>query len=459
MASDASAALSVRKKVQKFLDAARSGNLDLFKKLAKQLDEGKGLATTVADVKDANKRTALHFAAREGRTEVCKYLLEELKVDVDVRDDDGETPLIHASRQGHNLTAKYLLEQGADPSASSDLGATPLHHAAGTGNIELLNLLFSKGVNVESQSDAGTPLIWAAGHGQEESVQFLLEHHANANAETDDNITPLLSAVAAGSLPCLELLLQAGANPNASAGGATPLHVAADNGSREIVSCLIRAGGDPNLCDDDGLKPIQVAALRDIRDVVEVLLPLTSPVPNVSNWSTDGLIEFMQSAEASKEQASRREADLPRSAILHKTEMVEVTPESKKRSMEAKSRGDDAFRKKDYQMAVDAYTQAIDLDPNEAALLSNRSLCWIRLGQGEQALADARACRALRPDWAKACYREGAALRLLQSFDEAASAFYEGVKLDPENKELVDAFRETVEAGRRFHGTEQQQKQ
>lgn len=57
--------------------------------LAKQLDEGKGLATTVADVKDANKRTALHFAAREGRTEVCKYLLEELKVDVDVRDDDG----------------------------------------------------------------------------------------------------------------------------------------------------------------------------------------------------------------------------------------------------------------------------------------------------------------------------------------------------------------------------------
>lgn len=49
------------------------------------------------------------------------------------------------------------------------------------GNIELLNLLFSKGVNVESQSDAGTPLIWAAGHGQEESVQFLLEHHANVS--------------------------------------------------------------------------------------------------------------------------------------------------------------------------------------------------------------------------------------------------------------------------------------
>lgn len=59
-------------------------------------------------------------------------------------------------------------------------------------------------------------------------------------------------------------------------------------------------------------------------------------------------------------------------------------------------------------------TQAIDLDPNEGVLLSNRSLCWLRLGQGEHALEDAKACRALMPDWHKACYREGAALRLLQ---------------------------------------------
>jgi hypothetical protein len=47
-------------------------------------------------------------------------------------------------------------------------------------------------------------------------------------------------------------------------------------------------------------------------------------------------------------------------------------------------------------------------------VLSNRSLCWLRAGQAERALEDAKACRALRPDWAKACYREGAAHRLLQ---------------------------------------------
>lgn len=30
---------------------------------------------------------------------------------------------------------------------------------------------------------------------------------------------------------------------------------------------------------------------------------------------------------------------------------------------------------------------------------------------------------------------------LLQRFEEAANSFYEGVQLDPENKELVNAFR------------------
>ena len=65
---------------------------------------------------------------------------------------------------------------------------------------------------------------------------------------------------------------------------------------------------------------------------------------------------------------------------------------------------------------VSVVAQASDFDPTSAVFLSNRSICWIRLGQPEQALADAKAARALNPEWSKACYREGAALRLLQVF-------------------------------------------
>ncbi|KAL2461026.1 Ankyrin repeat family protein [Abeliophyllum distichum] len=458
MAPDASDALAVREKVQKFLNAARTGNLDLLKKLAKQLDDGKGLAHTVADVKDANKRGALHFAAREGQTEVCKYLLEELKLDVNTKDEDGETPLIHAARQGHTATAKYLAECGADPAIPSELGATALHHSAGIGDIELLKFLLAKGVNVDLQSDAGTPLIWAAGHCQQDAVKLLLEHNANPNAQTEDDITPLLSAVAAGSLACLGLLIKAGANVNIIAGGATPLHIAADVGSPEVINCLLQAGANPNATDEDDLKPIQVAAARGNKEAVKILFPVTSPIENVPEWSVDGILGHVQSENERKQQGeveALRESNKLKDITPPKLDVPEVPAEAKKKAAEAKARGDDAFKRKDYMTAVDAYTQAVDFDPTDATLFSNRSLCWLRLGQADHSLADAKACRGFRPDWPKACYREGAALRLMQKFEEAANAFYEGVRLDPENRELVTAFREAVEAGRKFHGTEQ----
>ncbi|KAF7144384.1 hypothetical protein RHSIM_Rhsim05G0163400 [Rhododendron simsii] len=116
-----------------------------------------------------------------------------------------------------------------------------------------------------------------------------------------------------------------------------------------------------------------------------------------------------------------KEDELQRDVAALKQDMPEPSPEAKMKASEAKFRGDDAYRRTDYLVALDAYTQAIDFDPSDATLLSNRSVCWIRLGQAEHALTDAKACRALRPDWPKACYREGAALQLLQASPQTSN--------------------------------------
>ncbi|KAJ8432791.1 hypothetical protein Cgig2_011714 [Carnegiea gigantea] len=227
-----------------------------------------------------------------------------------------------------------------------------------------------------------------------------LHLYGQPNAETEDGITPLLSAVAAGSLACLQQLIEAGAKVNISAGGATPLHIAADMGDTDIINCLVKAGADPNAADQDGQKPIQVAAARGNRSAVEILYPLTTPVQSIPDWTVDGILEFTQS-ETQKQQElakSMNGVNVAKDTDLPKQDLPEVSPEAKAKAAEAKARGDDAFKRKDYALAIDAYTQR---------------------------------------------------------FEDAANAFYEGVLLAPENKELIDAFREALEAGRKFHGTDQ----
>ncbi|KAG5626378.1 hypothetical protein H5410_011596 [Solanum commersonii] len=108
--------------------------------------------------------------------------------------------------------------------------------------------------------------------------------------------------------------------------------------------------------------------------------------------------------EAGRQANNRPKKDLP-----------EVSPEAKKKAADAKAKGDEAFDRKDFAAARDAYTLAISSDPTDGTLFSGRSDCWFHLGQGESALTDAKACKRLGQDLAKAYYREGAALRLLQA--------------------------------------------
>lgn len=51
----------------------------------------------------------------------------------------------------------------------------------------------------------------------------------------------------------------------------------------------------------DGVKPVEAAAMRGDREVVEILLPVTSPIPNISKWSVDGIIEHMQSVRTNEQ--------------------------------------------------------------------------------------------------------------------------------------------------------------
>ncbi|XP_046384330.1 uncharacterized protein LOC124154562 [Ischnura elegans] len=95
--------------------------------------------------------------------------------------------------------------------------------------------------------------------------------------------------------------------------------------------------------------------------------------------------------------------------------------------------------KENHERAIDVFTKAIELTPDEYRYYGNRSFCFCQLGQLKRALKDAEKAISLAPDNAKGYFRKGEALRALKKFDEAKTAFEHVLILD---KDCEDAINE-----------------
>ncbi|GAA0139863.1 hypothetical protein LIER_01327 [Lithospermum erythrorhizon] len=440
-----------------FLQAAYEGNLENFLRLVVKIDEGVGLARTaeklkdghgrnaflwaasggqthicrfIVDywklspfVKDNDQRSALHWAASGGHNELCKYLLEDLKFDSNIKDKIGTPPLFYAMDRDRLTTAEYLIEKGADITINDFTGYNPLHIAAERGHLGFLQLLTAKGAKVDVGVESKTPLMRAAARGMEEGVKFLLENNANPNTAADGFLTPLMLAIFKQSPECVELLLKAGADPNGRVCGTSALGVAS-YGNINVIKSLLKAGANPNNVDDYGFTPLEHAAYGQCAEAVVLLFPVTAPLSRVPGWSLDGFNNYKSSGEACGQGFFMRK---------HFFQLV-------------KSKGDEAAKRKDQWVAIQWYNLAINIDPTEATVFSNRSFCWAQMNDGTAALLDALMCRELRPDWAKAYYREGLGWKLLGNLSKAIIAFTAALELEPNNNELRESLRDALEA-------------
>ena len=86
---------------------------------------------------------------------------------------------------------------------------------------------------------------------------------------------------------------------------------------------------------------------------------------------------------------------------------------------EAKAAGDAAFRTQKYDEAIQAYTTALSVDPDNAKILSNRSAAYLQTNQKSKALHDAQKCVELKTMGVKGRSRLAAALQALGRFDAA----------------------------------------
>lgn len=94
-----------------------------------------------------------------------------------------------------------------------------------------------------------------------------------------------------------------------------------------------------------------------------------------------------------------------------------------------KALGDTAFRKGEYETAIQHYSAALSLDPNHAVLLSNRSAAFLKNGQKSKALYDAQQIGDAMG--VKGYSRLAAALQSLGRFGPAREEWERILSMDP----------------------------
>ena len=112
---------------------------------------------------------------------------------------------------------------------------------------------------------------------------------------------------------------------------------------------------------------------------------------------------------------------------------------------ELKEEGNKLFKEGKYKEACEKYTRALELDPTNHVLFSNRSLTFTKLNDYERALSDAIKCTELNPQWSKGFVRKTIALEGLGKYSDAMQSACKGFTLSGEGsvkKALVERWLE-----------------
>nr|XP_019961202.1 PREDICTED: uncharacterized protein LOC109641248 isoform X3 [Paralichthys olivaceus] len=109
--------------------------------------------------------------------------------------------------------------------------------------------------------------------------------------------------------------------------------------------------------------------------------------------------------------------------------------EHAKRSRELAGTGNRLAASGQFEMAIKCFTDAIKFNPREYRLFGNRSLCYERTEQFENALRDADLALCMAPNWIKGLFRKGKALCGLKRYYEASLIYEEVLQLESSSAE------------------------
>lgn len=115
-------------------------------------------------------------------------------------------------------------------------------------------------------------------------------------------------------------------------------------------------------------------------------------------------------------------------------------------AIEFKNKGNTHLQNGEYDLAIEAYSKAIELNPTDHVFFSNRSAAYLSKGDAFNALNDAEKCVEISPAWPKGYSRKGAALHALKRYTEAIDAYQVGLRIAPTDAGLKNGLIEVQKA-------------
>lgn len=238
-----------------------------------------GIDVTLAT--KATHDTAFHYCADVGNNDVLCVILNfmstaDIQKAMNNQTTIGWTPLLIACHRGHTELVNTMLNNHARVDVFDVEGRSALHLAADRGYLQVCDALLSHKAFINSKTRVGrTALHLAAMNGFAELCRFLVQdHNAVIDILTLRKQTPLHLAAAAGQLKVCTLLLELGASIDATDDqGQKPIHVAAQNNFPEVVKLFLQQ--HPSLvmaCTKGGNTCAHIAAMQGSVRVIEELM-------------------------------------------------------------------------------------------------------------------------------------------------------------------------------------------
>jgi len=147
---------------------------------------------------------------------------------------------------------------------------------------------------------------------------------------------------------------------------------------------------------------------------------------------------------------------------LEKKKSDAVAYHSDEKAEEAKQRGNDFFRAKEWGEAVQEYEEAVKRAPKNAAIRNNLSAALCKIMDFSGAQRQAEVALDIDPKYVKAWARKGDIEMVMKEHHKALESYKKGMELDPENTTCKEGLKKCMVAinyGRQNMTTEEKKEQ